>query len=316
MKSFQVIRTHLSPYHGPNFQQFEQDRLEKIPSLRLAKLPEADPSLPTILITNTHSQLRLLPKKLLENTKLILHSNSGYDHFAQEAELWRNIPTIIGHEIRAQAVVEYCLASLFEGLTQLPQHLAWSTSRAWERPLIKDQEIWIYGHGHIGKKVALTLKALGAQVVIIDPFNKEIPPLQKSHKSVRVVIACCSLNSTSLQMFNEDFFNEAHPELIFINGARGKLVHEQSLREFLLTHPKAQAFLDVFEQEPFSDSWHHFPQVWKTSHIAGVYSGLDDGVIAFEEETLKDFTNMPEADFLNKYKNELLQNKWVNGELI
>lgn len=316
MKSFQVIRTHLSPYHGPNFQQFEQDRLEKISSLSLSKLAEADTSLPTILITNTHSQLKLLPQKLLENTKLILHSNSGYDHFAQEAELWRNIPIIIGHEIRAQAVVEYCLASLFEGLAQLPQHLAWSTSRAWERPLIKDQEIWIYGHGHIGRRVAQTLKALGAQVVIIDPFIKEIPPLQKSHKSARVVIACCSLNSSSLQMFNEDFFKEANPELLFINGARGKLVHEHSLREFLLTNPKAQAFLDVFEHEPFNENWHHFPQVWKTSHIAGVYSGLDDGIIAFEEETLKAFTNMTEAAFLNKYKNELLQNKWINGELI
>lgn len=316
MKSFQVIRTHLSPYHGPNFQQFEQDRLEKISSLSLSKLAEADTSLPTILITNTHSQLKLLPQKLLENTKLILHSNSGYDHFAQEAELWRNIPIIIGHEIRAQAVVEYCLASLFEGLAQLPQHLAWSTSRAWERPLIKDQEIWIYGHGHIGRRVAQTLKALGAQVVIIDPFIKEIPPLQKSHKSARVVIACCSLNSSSLQMFNEDFFKEANPELLFINGARGKLVHEHSLREFLLTNPKAQAFLDVFEHEPFNEKWHHFPQVWKTSHIAGVYSGLDDGIIAFEEETLKAFTNMTEAAFLNKYKNELLQNKWINGELI
>lgn len=316
MKSLQVIRTHLSPYHGPNFQQFEQDRLEKIPSLRFVKLTEANPLLPTILITNTHTQLKLLPQKLLQNTKLILHSNSGYDHFAQEAELWRNIPTIIGHEIRAQAVAEYCLASLMEGLVQLPQHLAWSPSRIWERPLIKDQEIWIYGHGHIGKRVEQSLKALGAQVVIIDPFIKQIAPINKSHKKARVVIACCSLNSSSQQMFNEDFFNEAHPELIFINGARGKLVHEQSLREFLLSHPQAQAFLDVFENEPFNENWHHFPQVWKTSHIAGVYSGLDDGVITFEEETLKDFTSMTKTVFLNKYKNELLQNKWINGELI
>ena len=316
MKSFQVIRTHLSPYHGPNFQQFEQDRLEKIPSIKLAKLAEADTSLSTILITNTHTQLKLLPQKLLENTKLILHSNSGYDHFAQEADLWRYIPTIIGHKIRAQAVVEYCLASLFEGLVQLPQHLAWSASRNWERPLIKDQEIWIYGHGHIGKIVAQTLKSLGAQVVVIDPFRKEIPPLQKSHKNARVVIACCSLNSSSLQMFNEDFFKEAHPELIFINGARGKLVNEHSLREFLLSHPKAQAFLDVFEKEPFNENWHHFPQVWKTSHIAGVYSELDEGIISFEEETLKDFIRMKGTEFLNKYKNELLQNKWINGELV
>jgi phosphoglycerate dehydrogenase-like enzyme len=117
-------------------------------------------------------------------------------------------------------------------------------------------------------------------------------------------------------MFNEKFFNRAHPELIFINGARGKLVEERALREFLLSHPKAQAFLDVFEHEPFNESWHHFPQVWKTSHIAGVYSGLDEGVVQFEEKTLKDFIFLEEIDFFKKYSKELLQNKWVNGELI
>jgi len=309
MKSFQVIRTHLSPYHGPNFVQFEQDRLEKIASLQLVNLAEFSPSEPSILITNTHTKLKLLPNKLLQNTKLILHSNSGYDHFAEEAELWRNIPIIIGHEIRAQAVAEYCLGALMEGLLELPQHLAWNKSRNWERPLIRDQEIWVYGYGHIGKIVVQTLKSLGAQVLVVDPFLKEIPSPRKNHKNARVVIACCSLNSSSQHMFDEDFFNDAHPELLFINGARGKLVHEQSLREFLLSHPKAQAFLDVFEHEPFDESWHHFPQVWKTSHIAGVYSELNKGVIEFEERTLLDYTSMNESAFLDKYKNELLQNK-------
>jgi D-3-phosphoglycerate dehydrogenase len=316
MKSFQVVRTHLSPYHGPNFEQIERDRLGKIPGILTEHLASADSSKPTILITNTHTELKNLPSKLLQNTKLILHSNSGYDHFAHEVELWKNIPLVVGHEIRAQAVAEYCLSALFEGLLELPQHLAWSKARTWDRPLIKDQEAWVFGYGHIGKTVANTLKALGAKVTIVDPFLRDIPTPRESHSQARIVIACCSLNSSSRQMFNEDFFKIAHPELIFINGARGKLVHENSLREFLLTHPKAQAFLDVFEHEPFDESWHHFPQVWKTSHIAGVYSGLDEGVIQFEEKALRDFVSMDETEFLTKYAKELLQNKWVNGELI
>jgi phosphoglycerate dehydrogenase-like enzyme len=72
----------------------------------------------------------------------------------------------------------------------------------------------------------------------------------------------------------------------------------------------------VFENEPFDESWHHFPQVWKTSHIAGVYSELDAGIIQFEEKTLNDFVSMDEFDFQKEYTNELLQNKWLKGELI
>lgn len=318
MKSFSVIRTHLSPYHTAHFEQNERDRLEKIPGLSFSTLAESAFAQQTILITNTHTVLSQLPQGLLKNTKLILHSNSGYDHFAQEAQLWNNIPVLVGHTIRAQAVAEYCLSSLFTGLVELPQHLAWSKSRNWERPLVRDQEVWIFGYGHIGKIVAQTLKTLGARVKIVDPF---IPGhlsrwQDGDHSKARIIISCCSLNSTSRHLFNEAFFQKAHPELIFINGARGKLVKESALREFLLSHPKAQAFLDVFEKEPFEETWLSFPQVWKTSHIAGVYSDLDESIIQFEENALRDFMTMDESEFLTKYKDELLQNKWIQGELI
>ncbi len=149
MKSFQVIRTHTSPYHGADYERNERETLEKIPGVLVTQLIQADITKPTILITNTHTDLQKISPPLLQNTKLILHSNSGYDHFIQDAELWKNIPLVIGHEIRAQAVAEYSLSCLFEGLVELPQHLAWNKGRNWERPLIKDQEIWVYGLGHI-----------------------------------------------------------------------------------------------------------------------------------------------------------------------
>lgn len=318
MKSFSVIRTHLSPYHSGHFEQNERDRLEKIPGVKFAILEQAVTGQDTILITNTHTELSKLGDSVLKNTKLIIHSNSGYDHFAQETDLWKNIPVVVGHSIRAQAVAEYSLSCLFTGLVELPQHLAWNKSRTWDRPLLRDQEVWIFGYGHIGKIVARTLQSLGAKVKIVDPFVPgQMRRWQEGELSqARAVIACCGLNSTSKYLFNDEFFQHAHPELVFINGARGKLVKESALREFLLSHPKAQAFLDVFEKEPFEENWHSFPQVWKTSHIAGVYSDLDEAIIQFEEKTLRDFVTLDRSSFLDRYKNELLQNKWIQGELI
>lgn len=312
------MRTHSSPYHGPDFANIEQNRLNLIPGVSFRNRNDSVQPVPTVLITNTHTRLRELPASLLAGTKLIIHSNSGYDHFNQERDLWINIPVIIGHEIRAQAVAEYYLSALFTGLLEMPQHLAWSKSRAWERPLIKDQEVLIFGYGHIGKIIEATLKALGARVTVVDPFVSGRPHLEDiaDYSKARIVLACCSLNSSSYHLFNESFFQWAHPELLFINGARGKLVDEKALRDFLLSHPQAQAFLDVFEEEPFQESWHHFPQVWKTSHIAGVYSDLDEAIIQFEEKVLRDFTQMGWDDFKTKYSEALLQNKWIKGELI
>lgn len=318
MKSFSVIRTHRSPYHAENFEQIERHRLGRIPGISFCELNQVNPEQEVILITNTHTLLRELPGNLLNKTRLIIHSNSGYDQFAQDSQLIKNIPIVVGHTIRAQAVAEYGLNCIMTGLAELPQHLAWNKSRNWERPLIRDQKVLVFGAGHIGKIVIGALRALGAEVKVVDPF---VPGNLKSWEDTdlaqyRIVIACCGLNSTSRHLFNEAFFEKAHSELIFINGARGKLVKESALREFLLTHPKAQAFLDVFEKEPFDESWHSFPQVWKTSHIAGVYSELDEAIIQFEEKTLRDFITLDEQSFQARYKDELLQNKWIQGELI
>ena len=321
VSKFQVLRTHISPYQSQDFLAREEEKVSRFPELKyetdMSKI-EGD----CILITNTHTELGKLPANLLKNTKLIIHPNSGYDHFSHELALWKQIPLVVGHAIRAQAVAEYSLGALFEGLLELPQHITWHQERTWERTLLKGTSVWVFGYGHIGKIIADTLATLGMKVTVIDPFIHECPHTliknwqEGSLSQAKVVIAAMGLNTTSKHLFNEEFFSRAHPGLLFINGARGKLVSEKALKEFLLTHPEAFAFLDVFEKEPFTEEWMGFPQVWKTSHIAGVEKDLDQKILSFTEEVLENFISLSEKDFLKTYHHELLQNKMKEGVLI
>lgn len=324
MKSFQAVRTHLSPYQHPDFMQMEKSLLENLPGIEYRPLEKLHPDKEIILLTNTHTKLSQLPGSLFSRTRLIVHANSGYDNFSgpPEESLWEKIPVVIGHTIRAQAVVEYSLGCLFEATQSLPQHLIWNKGRHWSRELLKDIPVCIFGYGHIGSKLAATLTALGVQVTIVDPFIQECPHPHFKYwqeldlKKIRVVISCMGLNATSRKLFNEDFFAKAHESLIFINGARGGLVDEVALKNFLRSHPEAWAFLDVFENEPFGDEWHNFPQVWKTSHIAGVHQKLDQGILDFEHTVLSDFLTLSDNEFTLRYKKELLQFKRIQGELI
>lgn len=317
MKKLQVIRTHLSPYQAPDFGLLEGKMVSAL-GMTYASLKHVDESKEIVLLTNTHTQLTELPSQILKHTVLIIHPNSGYDHFESEGAIWKDIPLIVGHEIRAQGVAEYSLNALFQGLAELPQHLAWDQKRSWDRSLIGGQNIWVFGYGHIGKLVSDVLRVLGAKVTVVDPFVSGHMKNWKDGelKEARAVIACCSLNKTSHHLFNREFFESASPELLFINGARGKLVDEVALREFLQKNPRAFAFLDVFEREPFGHEWHHHPQVWKTSHIAGVTKDLDERILNFEQKVLRDFSELPRENFLAKYSHELLQNKWHQGTLI
>jgi D-3-phosphoglycerate dehydrogenase len=303
------------------FTQLEKQALSQFKNLIYRNILEFKPDFPAILITNTQTELRQLNPEVLRLTQLIVHPNSGYDNFALDISLLSNIPVLIGHEIRAQAVAEYTLAALFQGLAELPQHLSWNMSRRWDRCLIKDLPIWIFGYGHIGKILSKALHTLGASLTIIDPYqnspHRQFKTLDESQglDQAKVIIACCGLNRQTKHLFSENFFKRCGSEILFINPARGKLVNEGALRNFLANNPKAFAFLDVFENEPFGPEWHHHPQVWKTSHIAGVYKDLDQGIINFEVKVLNDFFTIQEDKFLKKYQDELLQNKFHSGEL-
>lgn len=322
MKSFQVARANLSPYQRENFTSLEKKAFEMIPGIRYVSLSELEEKQDTVLITNTHTRLRDLDQKILSSVRLIIHPNSGYDHWSTEADLWANIPVVIGHQIRAQAVAEYTLGCLMSAVLKLPEHRTWDTQRNWNRKLLRDMNIAVIGYGHIGSIVSQTLKALGSKVLVIDPYKEKVPHEHYEHwrkaplEKADAILMCCGLNESSTHMISEDFLKLCAPDVIIVNGARGKIIESQSLRTFLKTHPQAQAFLDVFEEEPFGGDWEREERVWKTSHIAGVYSELDQAIIDFGAQVLGDFVTASAQEFAEKYKDELLQNKRIKGKLV
>jgi phosphoglycerate dehydrogenase-like enzyme len=321
MESWQVIRTHSSPYQKKDYSEREQKALESLPGISYISPNKAITGKSTILITNTHTHLSKISPEILNSTKLIIHPNSGYDNFTADYNLWKSIPLVVGHTIRAQAVAEYMIGCLFEAVLDLPKHEQWSVERNWNRRLLKDMSIWIFGYGHIGKKVAATLAALGANITIVDPFITGCPyhwlktwqdgDIHGAH----AVLSCMSLNTTSRNLYNHSFFSKVNSEIIFINAARGDLVDEQALRIFA-NKSSAKFYLDVFAKEPFHEEWQEQTQICKTSHIAGVHKELEDGILEFTFQTLKDFLELSKIDFSLKYQQEILQNKWRDGVLI
>jgi D-3-phosphoglycerate dehydrogenase len=321
MKNYQVVRTDISPYQSEDFLQREKKMIEQYPGLKYSKLEDSSDK-SNILITNTHTNLRKLPKKLLKHTQLIIHPNSGYDNFHNDRKIWNDIPLVIGHVIRSQAVAEYYLGAVFESLLDIPRHLTWNKERKWNRTLLKETNVWIFGYGHVGKIISDTLSTLGVKVTVVDPFVKNCPHkcLDKWQngkiENARVIISALSLNSTTFKYFNRDFFNSISNMVLFINGARGELVDESSLKNYLILNPNSFAYLDVFGVEPFGQDWHGFPQVWKTSHIAGVEKNLDTKILDFENEVIKSFMTTNSELFLKRFEKQLIQKKWIEGVLI
>lgn len=307
----QIFRTNASSYQSSQFFAREKRVLEEIPGVSYkTSLKELEKDIPIVLITNTHTKPREISQNIIDNTVLMIHPNSGHDNICKEFVSSTRFPIIIGNPIRANAVAEYCMSCIFKEYTPIPQHQHWSSDRTWDRTLLRDQKTLILGHGHIGKLLFNSLKALSPKTKVYDPFidlSEASSSIIKEwdeeiFKDVSVLIVAASLNPTSYHLIDSTVLNQLSPNCLIINPARGGIIKEADLVHFLQKNPKSKCYLDVFDNEPFKPGYlNEITNLNKTSHIAGVYNKLNSDIISFEYLVLKDFVEYFSQDKVQEF---------------
>ncbi len=311
LNKLDVIRMSTSSYQGEDFEEIERNTLEAKFNIQYKK--EVDSSTKHILITNSNTDTSKLP--ISDRTQLIIHPNSGYDNFSRDFVKDCPCPIITGNEIRMNAVVNYTITALLEHLNKLVHQPKWDRSRIWNRSLIEMKNILIIGHGHIGKRVKTIVEALGGSPNIFDPF-KGYQDLD--FESIDIVLLCASLNPTSHKIINAKALEKVSKDLLIINGARGKLIDQKVLIQFLKENQDSFAYLDVFEEEPYlEDEFKGITNMCRTSHIAGVHNQLNSNIIKFECKIIESFLNTHDIEeFKSINRDSLLQEKIRDGYLI
>lgn len=305
MSAMEFLRLDTSSY-------FQSDFTKREEKLILPLLQDID-SEGIILLSNTHTDVRKIPINVLEKTALMIHPNSGYDNFDPAWVIEQSFPIIVGHEIRAAAVTEYILACLFERFTLLPSHKKWDVTRQWNRQLLCHQNVLILGAGHIGSKLEKSLSPLCQSVQVFDPFQNR---LELDLNKVNIILLAAGLNPTSQHLINQAFLAECAPGVTLVNAARGGLVKTDDLIEYLKNDKQAFAFLDVFENEPFAlENISSLENIHLSSHIAGVFSELEQQMLNFERKVIQDFLTLGD-EFSKVYEKQCLQKKWHRGFLI
>lgn len=313
MKRYSIIRTHLSPYQLSGFKDLERSTLESLGVSYLDSVDQIKDDSPLIVITNTHTKFEELPEIIKKQAALIVHPNSGYENFESSSEL-RNIPVVVGNEIRAQAVAEYALSCFVDFWTKRPVHPEWDKTRLYPRTLMNSTSALIIGYGYIGKILTMMLSGLGVKVTTVDPrTSADLKSIENLNTQFDSVFLAASLNKKSLNLVNKNFLEKFNPKVL-INPSRGGFVNEKDLIDHL-NNSQMSAYLDVFEKEPLPQGSLSHPRLFKTSHIAGVHDHLDQGIIDFEYKVIKDFLALSEKEFMLKYQEALLSNKWFQGEL-
>jgi len=277
--NLKVIRLNTSSYHKSNFKLLEKKRIESLSQVQMTdKIDE-----PQIVISTSYSNIeKLLPYK--NQIKFIIHPNSGYDNYSYDLTKKLNVPIILGNEIRAQAVAQYVLSALMKTYNPIPIQEKWD--RQFDRRPLWQSKALIIGQGHVGKILGQSLKGIVKELHFNDPYKGVRCDISLS--SFDIIILACGLNSSSKHLVDKNFLDQCSSSVFLINPARGGLIKTDDLFKFLADNQQANAQLDCFEKEPFDLCL--LPQNAKgTSHIAGVYDGLDDAIIDFEYSVIKSF---------------------------
>lgn len=311
-KTLIVKRISTSPYFKESFARLEKETIESKADAEVLPLNSSDPA--DILITNTHTETEKISEADLKRCQLLIHPNSGYDNLGAEFIGRVDFPVITGNPIRAHAVANFILSALFAHYSPLPVHKTWDEGRKWPRKLLSELSVVILGRGHIGTLLEKSLSSLVGKLQVFDPY---LGLNQLSLEGVDVVIPACSLNEKNHHLINRNFLSQLAPDFLLINAARGSLVKTDDLLDSLKQNPKAYAYLDVFEEEPADFSiFKNCPNLSLSSHVAGVYSGIDAVTARYVAEVIYDFQRMEENQFMEKYKPVLLKNRLQNGMLV
>jgi len=311
-----VKRVGSSPYFPTHFIADEKNTLENIPRVKMLKCDqdESEIAQASIIISNTHFKFTPEKLSLFKNCHLIIHSNSGYDNF--DFDFVKNFSgdILLGNQIRSHAVASYILSAFFQHFSGIPNQKNWDKERKYPRKPFEQLKVQLIGFGTIGKLVAKSLQAFNIQLKIVDPYLN----LSEQHlEAIDAVILCCGYNSSNHHMINHNFLKNLSPDALIINPARGELINTVDLINFLEVNPKAFAFLDVFETEPNDFlNFQHLKNINTTSHIAGVFAGIENATIEFEKQIIQDFLHLNANEFKMKHAATLLKNKIIGNEII
>lgn len=200
--------------------------------------------------------------------KVIAKLGAGLDTVDIDACTQHNAIVFHTPGVNNQAVADHTFALILAVARRLIYCDGSLRQKQWEHTKIMGLEIWqktlgLIGLGAIGRCVAQRAKGFQMKVVAHDPFWPEAFAEQEGIERVTVeellqisdvVSLHAPLTAENKGMIDAKAMKSMKPTAILINAARGGIINEADLHSALQAREIAGAGIDVFEQEPPTES--------------------------------------------------------------
>lgn len=203
-----------------------------------------------------------------ERLQMIARAGVGVDNIDIPAATKKGIMVVNSPEGNTIAAAEHTVALMLSLARHIPAADASMKEHLWQRKNFMGSELYgkvlgVVGLGKIGSHVARVAQSLGMTLLGYDPFvaperakqmGVELVTLEALYKESDYITLHVPATPDTKHMINANTLGLMKDSARIINCARGELIDPEALSEAIQAGRIAGAALDVFENEPLTES--------------------------------------------------------------
>lgn len=240
------------------------------------------------------------------NLKYIQLTSAGFDRVPMDKIKDHGITIHNARGVYSTPMAEWALFRVLEHYKQGYFFRKEQDSERWTKHRglreISGIKLAVIGAGNVGQEVAKRFQALGAETTGFDIHTNEtvgfnhmaLTSTLKEHiGEFDVVVITAPLLPSTHGLVSREVMNSLKTDSMLVNIARGGLIDEPALCDFLKSRKDVYAALDVFEVEPLpkdSALW-QLENVAISPHNSFVSDGNNERMFKVIYENLKEFIN-------------------------
>ncbi len=225
--------------------------------------------------------------------KVVGRAGVGVDNVDVEAATARGVVVMNTPGGNTISAAEHTISMLLSLAKHIPQAAASMRGGKWEKGRFVSVELsgkvlGIIGLGRIGSEVAKRAKAFNLRILVFDPFvtaesaqalGVELADLPELFRQVDFITIHTPLTAETANLIRAETIAQMKDGVRIVNCARGGIVNEADLYGALTSGKVAGAALDVFAQEPLTDSpLFGLPNFISTPHLGAASEEAQEAV--------------------------------------
>jgi D-3-phosphoglycerate dehydrogenase len=217
------------------------------------------------MVVRSRTKVRQPVLDAARNLQVIVRGGVGVDNIDVDYAARKGVRVLNTPAASSESVAELTLAYLFALARPIVQAAASVKAGKWEKGKfcgieIQGKTLGIIGIGRIGTLVAQRAAAMGMLVLGYDARNVGPMPfmmlmtMEELLERSDFITLHLPLNEQSRHMINAETIAAMKDGVRIINCARGGVIDEEALYNAIVSGKVAGAALDVFEQEPLTNT--------------------------------------------------------------